>query len=128
MFTLDQVNDIHERLGKQKTLREYLSALKAIGVNKYDSFISDGHSEYFGQGNQKVVSGPVHKKLTIANISNREGLLKHLNLHNQGKTDYLEMSQGLADSGIEKWAFDTSKMTITYFDIDGRDLLVEAIE
>ncbi len=128
MFTLDQVNDIHKRLGKQKTLPEYLSALNSIGVYKYDSFISDGHSEYFGKDNQKVISEPVHKNLTIANTSNREGLLKHLNLHNQGQTDYLEMSRGLADSGIEKWSFDTSKMTITYFDIDGRDLLVEAIE
>lgn len=75
MFTLDQVNDIHERLGKQKTLPEYLSALNSIGVYKYDSFISDGHSEYFGKDNQKVISDPVHKK--IVNTSNREGLLKH---------------------------------------------------
>ena len=127
MFTLDQINDIHKRLGKQTTLPEYLQALKAIGVDKYDSFITDGHSEYFGKDNQKVVSPPVHKKLTIANTSNREGLLKHLSLHNQGKTDYLEMSQGLADSGTEKWSFDTSKMTITYYDKEGREMLVEAI-
>ena len=66
MFTLDQINDIHERLGKQATLPEYLRALNAIGVDKYDSFITDGHSEYFGKDNQKIVSPPVHKKLTIA--------------------------------------------------------------
>jgi len=106
-------------------LPEYLSALNSIGVYKYDSFISDGHSEYFGKDNQKVISDPVHKK--IVNTSNREGLLKHLNLHNQGQIDYLEMSRGLADSGIEKWSFDTTKMTLTYYDIEGRALLVEAI-
>ena len=39
MFTLDQINDIHERLGKQATLPQYLQALKSIGVDKYDSFI-----------------------------------------------------------------------------------------
>ena len=93
MFTLDQINDIHERLGKQTTLPEYLKALKAIGVDNYDSFITDGHSEYFGKDNQRVVSPPVHKRLTIASTSNRESLLKHLSLHNQGETDYLEMSQ-----------------------------------
>jgi uncharacterized protein YbcV (DUF1398 family) len=128
MFTLDQINDIHERLGKQATLPEYLRALKAIGVDTYDSFITDGHSEYFGKDNQKVVSSPVHKKLTIANTSNQESLLKHLSLHNQGKTDYMEMSQGLADSGTEKWSFDTSKMTITYYDKEGREMLVEAVK
>jgi uncharacterized protein YbcV (DUF1398 family) len=83
MFTLDQINDIHKRLGKQTALPEYLKALKAIGVDIYDSFITDGHSEYFGKDNQKVVSPPVHKTLTIANKSNREGLLKHLSLHNK---------------------------------------------
>jgi uncharacterized protein YbcV (DUF1398 family) len=46
-------------------------------------------------------------------------------LHNQGKTDYLEMSQGLADSGIEKWSFDTTKMTIAYYDNEGREILIE---
>ena len=127
MFTLDQINDIHERLGKQATLPQYLQALKAIGVDKYDSFIADGHSEYYGNDSQKVVSPPVHEKFTIAKTSNREGLLRHLSLHNQGKTDYVEMSKGLAESGIEKWTFDTSKMTITYYDKDGHRMLVEAI-
>jgi uncharacterized protein YbcV (DUF1398 family) len=128
MFTLDQINDIHERLGKQKTLPEYLTALKVIGVDHYDSFITDGHSEYFGKDNQSVVSPPLHQRFTIANTSNRENLLKHLSLHSQGEIDYLEMSQALADSGIEKWSFDTSKMTITYYDMDGREMLIEAIE
>jgi len=127
MFTLDQINDIHERLGKQATLPQYLQALKVIGVDKYDSFITDGHSEYYGSDNQKVISPPVHEKFIIAKTSSREGLLKHLNLHNQGKTNYLEMSKGLADSGIEKWTFDTGKMTIAYYDKDGQRMLVEAI-
>lgn len=128
MFSLNQINDIHERLGKQTTLPEYLLALKAIGVDKYDSFITDGHSEYLGKDNQKLVSPPIHKKLIIANKSNREVFLKHLSLHSQGKTDYFQMSQGLADSGIEKWTFDTSKMTITYYDMEGSEMLVETIE
>ena len=128
MFTLDQINDIHKRLGKQASLPEYLKALKVIGVDHYDSFIADGHSEYFGKDNQKVVSPPMHKTLTIADTSNREGLIKHLSLHNQGETDYLQMSQGLAESGTEKWSFDTSKMTITYYDKVGSEMLVESIE
>ena len=128
MFTLDQINEIHKRLGKQTTLSKYLQALKAIGISKCDSFITDGHSEYFGINNQKIVSPPAHKKLTIAAISNREYLLKHLSVHEQGKTDYLKMSQGLAESGTEKWSFDTAKMTITYYDKKGNELLVEAIK
>jgi uncharacterized protein YbcV (DUF1398 family) len=128
MFTLEQINDIHDRLGNAATLSQYLKALKDIGVDKYDSLITDGHSEYFGEGSHKVVSPPVHEKLSIAKTSNRESLLKHLDLHNQGKTNYLEMSKGLADSGIEKWTFDTNKMTITYYDKGGNEILIEAIK
>ena len=128
MFTLEQINDIHHHLGNAETLSQYLEALKNIGVDKCDSFLTDGHSEYFGKGGHKVVSPPVHEKLSIADASNRESFLNHLDLHNQGKTNYLEMSKGLADSGIEKWTFDTNKMTITYYDKDGTEILVEAIK
>ena len=48
MFTLDQINEIHKRFGKQATLPEYLQELKAVGVDTCDSFIIEGHSEYFG--------------------------------------------------------------------------------
>jgi uncharacterized protein YbcV (DUF1398 family) len=128
MFTLDQINSIHDSLGNAETLPRYLEALKNIGVDYYDSFITDGHSEYFGKGGHKVVSPPVHEKLSIAETSNRESFLKHLDLHNQGKTNYLNMSKGLADSGIEKWTFDTNKMTIAYYDKGGNEILVEAIK
>ena len=127
MFTLDQINDIHTRLGKQASLPDYLRALNEIGVDIQDSFITDGHSEYHGADKQKLVSAPEHEKLTVADISNREGLLIHLNLHEQGKTDYLQMSQGLADSGIEKWTFDSRQMTIAYYDKAGNELLLEDI-
>ena len=125
MFTLEQINNIHDSLG-EVVLPQYLEALKNIGVDKYDLFITDGHSAYFGKGGHKVVSPAVHEKLSIAETSNRESLLKHLNLHGEGKTNYLEMSKGLADSGIEKWTFDTNKMTITYYDKDGNAMPVEA--
>lgn len=128
MFTLVQINEIHERLGNQSSLPEYLQALSSIGVEKYDSFISDGHAEYFGKDNQKVVSPPEHPELTVAQISNQEEFLKQLSLHSEGKTDYVEMSERLADCGIEKWSFDTTKMTIIYYNMAGQEMLVEAIE
>jgi len=89
MFTLAQINDIHNRLRNAETLAQYLEALRNIGVDKYDSFITDGHSEYFGKGDHKVVSPPVHEKLSIGKSCNRESFLNHLNLHNECKTSYL---------------------------------------
>ena len=59
MFTIEQINAIHDRLGSAKTLAEYVRGLKALGVERYDSYLADGHSEYCGQGGQTVVSPPV---------------------------------------------------------------------
>ena len=127
MFTLEQIDDIHDRLGSQDTLVQYLRALNAIGVERSDSFIADGHSEHFGKGSETVVTPPTHEVLTIAGTSSRDGLVEHLALHSQGKTSYLEMSKGLAQSGVEKWSFDTSALTIAYYDKAGNELLAEAV-
>ena len=127
MFTLEQIDDIHERFGRQDTLVQYLRALNAIGVERSDSFIADGHSEYYGKAGERVVTPPAHEVLTVAGTSSRDGLAQCLSLHTQGKTSYLEMSKGLAQSGVEKWTFDTSALTIAYYDKAGNELLTEAI-
>lgn len=128
MFTLEQINELHDRLGNAETLNIYLQALNAIGVDKFDSFITDGHSEFFGKDGQKVVSPPAHETLTVANTSNREKFMEHLDRHLQGKTSYLEMSKGLAESGIAKWTFDTNRMTATYYDKASNKMLAEEVK
>jgi uncharacterized protein YbcV (DUF1398 family) len=115
MFTIEQINVLHARLGTAKTLPEYVLALKALGVERYDSYLTDGHSEYFGQGGHSVVSPPVHEVLPVAETGQRE-------------TTYLEMSRGMAQNGIEKWTVDTGRMTMTFYDKTGREMLVEQIE
>lgn len=41
---------------------------------------------------------------------------------------YIEMSRGLAKIGVEKWIFDTGKMTMIYRDKTGREILAEQLE
>jgi len=127
MFTIEQINDIHDRLGSAKTLAEYVRALKALGVERYDSYLADGHSEYFGQGGHTVVSPPVHEVLPVAATGQRETFLQHLDRHERRETTYLEMSRGLAQSGIEKWTVDTGRMTMTFYDKAGAEMLFEQI-
>jgi uncharacterized protein YbcV (DUF1398 family) len=127
MFTLEQINAIHDQLGSAESLVQYVKALSALEVETYDSYIMDGHSEYVGKNGQKIISLPAHEMLTIADTSDKETFLKHLDLHNQGKTSYLEMSQGLAHSGIEKWTVDTTNMTMTFYDKLGNEMLAETI-
>ncbi len=103
MLTIEQINDLHGQLGSARTLPEYVLALKALGVERYDSYLADGHSEYFGQGGHRVVSPPVHEVLPVAETGQRETFLQHLRRHERRETTYLDMSRGLAQSGIEKW-------------------------
>jgi uncharacterized protein YbcV (DUF1398 family) len=127
MFTLEEINHLHDRLGSAKTLPEYVRALKAIGVQRYDSYLADGHSEYFGQGGHTVVSPPVHEVLPVAESSQRERFLQHLRRHELRQTTFLEMSRGLAQSGTEKWTVDMGRMTMTFCDKAGIEMLVEQI-
>ena len=127
MFTLEQINELHNQLGTAESLAQYVKALNALGIETYDSYLMDGHSEYFGKSGQRVISPAVHEMLTIADISSKEQFLTHLNLHSQGKTSYLEMSKGLADSGIEKWTVDTKNMTMTFYDKLKAEVFAESI-
>jgi len=127
MFTLEQINDLHARLGSARTFPEYVRALKVLGVERYDSYLTDGHSEYFGQGGYSVASPAVHEVLSIAETGQREMFLQHLRRHERNETTYLEMSRGLAQSGIEKWTVDTGRMTMTFYDEAGIEMLVERV-
>jgi uncharacterized protein YbcV (DUF1398 family) len=128
MFSIEQIDDLHHRLGAMKSFLKYVQALKELGVVKYHSYLADGHSEYFGAGSYRVESKPVHEKLTIADKTDREAFLEHLSLHNQGKTNYMGMSRGLAESGIDRWTVDTTAETISFCDKAGNVLLTEKIE
>src|SRR5262249_45870845 len=85
MFTLEQINDLHARLDSAKTLPEYVRALKALGIERYDSYLADGHSEYVGQGGQRVVSPPEHEVLAVAETGQREAFLEHLRRHSSAR-------------------------------------------
>jgi hypothetical protein len=75
--------DLHARLGSAKTFTEYVLALKGLGVERYGSYLPDGHSEYFGQGGHRVVSPPVHEVLPVAETGQRETFLEHPRRHEQ---------------------------------------------
>jgi uncharacterized protein YbcV (DUF1398 family) len=128
MFTLEEIEEIHGRLGSAETLSEYVRSLAALGVERYDSFVCDGHSEYAGCGDRRVTSGALHAVLSVAQKSDHDAFLGHLKRHGRGETSYVEMSEGLAESGIEKWGVDTHAMTMTFYDRAGNVLLVEQIQ
>ncbi|GCE09230.1 hypothetical protein KDAU_65590 [Dictyobacter aurantiacus] len=47
-----------------ESFSQYVQALQVLGVEKYDSYLTDGHSEFFGKDGHKIVSPSVHVTLT----------------------------------------------------------------
>jgi uncharacterized protein YbcV (DUF1398 family) len=127
VFTIEQIEDLHDRLGSADTLPDYVQSLAALGVVSYSSFVCDGHSEYLGSDGERVVSGAAHELLAVADESDRDKFLDHLGRHERGETSYVEMSTGLAESGVERWTVDTHSMTMTVYDRSGNVLLVRQI-
>lgn len=127
MFTLAEIDELHARLGTASHLPDYLQALAEIGVVRFESFLVDGHTEFFAADGQRVSSAPHHEDLVVAGTSDREAFLEHLRRHAAGETTYVEMSAGLAARGVEKWAADTAALTMTYVDRAGEVLLVEDV-
>lgn len=127
VFTLAQIDDLHARLGRADSLPEYLRALAVIGVVRYESFVTDGHSGFFDANGHRVVSEAHHAVLAVAEVSDRTAFLEHLRRHAAGETSYVEMSAGLAACGVEKWVADTDALTLTYRDRSGAALLAERL-
>ena len=127
MFTLEQITDIHDRLGNSDTLRPYLGALREIGVARYDSYVTDGHSEYFGADGERLLGPAFHEAFVIAETCDKGQFLQYMQQVEQGGVGYVEMSMALADYGVEKWTFDAEQLTITYVDRAGNVLLEENI-
>jgi uncharacterized protein YbcV (DUF1398 family) len=128
VFTLEQITDIHDRSGAKETLGDYLRALRDIGVKTYDSYLTDGHSEYFGADGQTLIGPAFHEVLVVAQTCEPEQFLQYMRRVDQGGVGYEEMSRTLANHGVERWTFDTDKLTVTYRDKAGVVLLTEGVE
>ena len=127
MFTTEQIKAAHSKVKSGADFPLYIQDLKSLGVTHYETFVSDGHTDYFGANDYKASSTAKYDVLTIAEPSNAKQFKEDLIAHQQGKTDYLTFCNDCAKSGILKWAVSMDKMTCTYYDKAGNEILVEQI-
>ena len=127
MFTVEQIKDARSKVKSGADFPAYISDLKKLGVMYYETFVSDGHTDYFGENDFKTSSVAKYDALEIAKNSEIEIFKTDLKAHQQGKTDYFTFCKDSAKSGVEKWAVCMEKMTCTYFDKAGNEMLVEQI-
>jgi len=127
MFTLEQIKQAHSKVKSGADFPAYIKEIKALGVTFYETFVTDGHTDFFGNNNYKASTTAKYDAMTIAEISNAEQFKADLKAHQQGKTDYLTFCNDCAKSGIEKWAVSMKNMTCIYYDKTGKEILAEQI-
>jgi uncharacterized protein YbcV (DUF1398 family) len=127
MFTVEQIKAAHNKVKSGADFPAYILDIKKLGVTYYETFVADGHTDYFGANDYKISSAARYDALTIAETPNNEQFRVDLKEHQQGKTDYPTFIKTSATFGIEKWAVCMDKMTCTYYDKAGNEILVEEI-
>jgi uncharacterized protein YbcV (DUF1398 family) len=127
MFTVEQIKTSHSKVKSGADFPSYIQEIKTLGVTHYEAYVTDGHVEYHGTNNHTAIAPAKYDALPIAEIVDMETFKSELIAHQQGKTDYLTFINMSAETGIEKWKVCMDKMTCTYYDKSGNEVLVEAI-
>ena len=127
MFTVEQIKAAHSKVKSGADFPAYIQDIKKLGVTFYETFVTDGHTDYYGENDYKTSSPARHEPLTIAITANTEQFKVDLKAHQQGKTDYQTFIRMCASFGIEKWAVCMDKMTCTYYDNAENEILTEQI-
>jgi uncharacterized protein YbcV (DUF1398 family) len=127
MFTLDQIQQAHSKVRSGADFPHYIKELIKMGVASYDTYVSDGHTEYFGTDNSRLLSEARYPPLEIAQQSDVQQFRHYLLIHQQGETSYPVFCAHSAKTGVEKWTVDITTLTCTYYDKKGNQLLEEEI-
>ena len=126
MFTLEDIKAAHSKVKSGADFPAYIQDLIALGVASYDSYVFDGHTDYFSSEGITISSPAKYAELEIKS-SDAEQFISDLRAHQQGKTDYPTFCNDCAKSGVEKWTVNMDAMTCIYYDQSGSELLVENI-
>ena len=127
MFTIEQIKAAHSVVKSGADFPPYIKALKLLGVRHYTAHVADGNTEYVGSDNYTVSSGAKYEAKVIAATTNKEQFTADLKAHQKGGTDYPTFCNDCATSGIDNWVVELEKMTCTYYNSKGEEILVEQI-
>lgn len=126
-FTVEQLKLAHGKVKSGADFPAYIKEIKTLGVTHYETYVIDGHTNYHGANNYTAKVPAKYEPLVISDTSKDAEFKAELLAHQQGKTDFLTFIKMCAETGVEKWQICMNKMTCTYFDKSGKEILVEQI-
>lgn len=56
MFTLQQIESAHQRTTSGSDFPQYIRDIKTFGVLRFQTFVSDCHTVYFGSDDSRIES------------------------------------------------------------------------
>ncbi|MGQ7944681.1 DUF1398 domain-containing protein [Flavobacterium sp. WC2509] len=127
MFTIEQIKEAHAKVKSGADFPNYIQDLIILGIKGYDTFVDDGHVQYYGVNNYSVTADEKYDEIKIAASANKERFIEFLVMHQDGQTDYLTFCNHAGQCGIARWRVDIIEMTCTYFDKSGYEILIEKI-
>lgn len=127
MFTVEQIKAAHSKVKSGADFPAYIKEIKSLGVTHYEAYVTDGHIDYHGADNYTAKVPVKYDPLIIADTANSAAFKVELTAHQRGETDFLTFIKKCAELGIEKWEICMDKMTCTYFDKAGTEILMEEI-
>ena len=127
MFTVAQIEQAHAKVKSGADFPKYIQEIKEMGVLSFETWVNDSHTEYYGTNGYRISSAPKYGNLEISAQTDKEKFATQLKAHQQGQTDYYTFCTDCAETGVEKWIVDLTKMTCIYYDQAGEEILVEQI-
>lgn len=93
----------------------------------FETWVKDSHTQYFGNNDFNTTSLPKYEALVISDEVNKEKFTVYLKSHQQGQTYYYNFCKHCVETGVEKWFVCLDKMTSTYYDKAGIEILIENV-
>ena len=78
MFTLEQIKGAHSKVKSGADFPAYIQEIKKLGVTFYETFVVDGHTDYYGEKDYKISTVAKYNPLSVSdksNINDFRGLL-----------------------------------------------------
>lgn len=125
MFTIDQIEAAVSKVRGGADFPQLVRDLKARGVVEFDTLVVDGGTQYHGAQGFSIAAPGLYPPLDIQPIGSSEQLRHAIKIHQAGQTDYPTFCVQVAAAGVEKWTVHCLEQTVTYFDGQGKVMLVE---
>src|SRR5690606_37927873 len=103
-FTVEKTREKLTQVRTGSDIPALAMKLKNIGVTYYETRMEDGRSIYHVKNGYELITEPNYDPIVVDDTVNLEKLKADIENHQQGRTNYFEISRRLANNGIEKWA------------------------